>query len=149
MSIQVSEAISVDGVRRNGNCNQTLNRPVSLDTAFDRALRSGLHVSDGSLYEAEPATAEPTIELIEEVGPKDLPFDAPEGSTHVRVTYTEGSDRYVSFSPRTYTECDDYREFLVAELGRAFVDGVEVPVWQDDEPLAEALEEWVLGRRGE
>jgi hypothetical protein len=135
-------SFSVDGARRNGNRNQSAL--VSVEAAFDRALHAGgLHVSDGSLYQAEPSV---TIELIEEVTAKDLPFTAPtDCTTHVRVTYSEGSDRYVSFSPRTYEEKDDYHEYLVAELGRVYLGGVEVPVWQDDEPLAEALEEWTLG----
>jgi hypothetical protein len=140
MRNRVSEAISVAGARRNGNRNQSTL--VDLQTAFDRAIP----VNDGSIYEpVAPATAEPAIDLIEEVTARELPFTAPEATTHVRVTYTEGPDRYVSFSPRTYTEQDDYREFLCVELGRVFVDGVETPVWQDHEQLAEAIEEWTLG----
>src|SRR5689334_10303835 len=114
-------SISVAGARRNGNRNQTLNRLVSLGTAFDRAIR----VSDGSLY--VPESPAPTVDLIEEVSRKENPFHVPEATTHVRVTYTSGPDRYVSFSPRTFTEQDDYREYLVAELGRVYVDGKEVP----------------------
>jgi hypothetical protein len=124
------------------------SNPKNTLTDWPSALQAGIHVSDGSLYEAaKPATAEPEIELIEEVGPKDLPFDAPEASTHVRVTYTEGPDRHVSFSPRTYTECDDYREFLVAELGRVYRDGIEIEPGNLADDLNEALEEWTLGRR--
>jgi hypothetical protein len=126
-----------------GNPKPTLNpRFVTFEASFQEALQAGIHVSDGSIYVPEPA-----IDLIEEVTARELPFPAPDATTHVRVTYSGGPDRFVSFSPRTFTEQDDYRQYLVAELGRVYRDGVEVPVWQDDEPLAEALEEWTLGRR--
>jgi hypothetical protein len=123
------------------NNKSTSTRLVSVETAFDRALRSGgLHVSDGSLYEA----SEPAIDLIEEVTARELPFPAPDATTHVRVTYSGGPDRFVSFSPRTFTEQDDYREFLCVELGRVYLNGVEVEPGNLADDLDEALEEWVL-----
>jgi hypothetical protein len=85
------------------------------------------------------------VDLIEEVTARELPFTAPDATTHARVTYAEGPDRFVSFSPRTFTEQDDCRQFLCVELGRVYLDGAGVEPGSLDDPLAEALEEWALG----
>jgi hypothetical protein len=83
-------------------CNNKLTstRLVSVETAFDRALRSGgLHVSDGSLYVAEPA-AEPEIELIEEVGAKGLRernLPVPDCDYHLRVEFSDSTEWFISF----------------------------------------------------
>src|SRR5689334_22011525 len=84
------------------------------------------------------------IDLLEELTALALTIGfIPNCTTHVRLRYTEGPDRYVSFSPKTFTERDDYRDYRVVDLGRVYLDGVKVPVWPQDERLAEALEEWV------
>jgi hypothetical protein len=84
------------------------------------------------------------IDLIEEVMARELKLGfIPNCTTHVRVRYTEGPDRYVSFSPKMFTERDDYRDYRVVDLGRVYLDGEEREVWQRDPQLAEALEAWV------
>ena|SRR5690349_8350503 len=89
----------------------------------------------------EPSAA---IDLIEEVMARELKLGfIPDCTTHVRVRYTEGPDRYVSFSPKMFTERDDYRDYRVVDLGRVYLDGEEREVWQRDPQLAEALEAWV------
>jgi hypothetical protein len=89
----------------------------------------------------EPSAA---IDLIEEVTARELKLGfIPNCTTHVRLRYTEGPDRYVSFSPKMFTERDDYRDYRVVDLGRVYLDGVEREVWQRDPQLAEALEAWV------
>jgi hypothetical protein len=139
MRIQADSLNTASPARRNGK--NPSNNLVSLQEAFSRAIR----VSDGSIYEPVPA-----IELIAEMTARELPFAAPEASTHVRVSYSGGPDRYVSFSPRTFEEKDDYRTFLAVELGRVYVDGIEIEPGNLAIDLDEALEEWVLAdRRGE
>jgi hypothetical protein len=125
--------------------------PVSVETAFDRALQSGgIRVTDGSLYEAEPAVA---IELIEEVGPKVLRgFPVPDCAYHLRVVDSIGTEWFVSFNGRLKEDTDGERSFLEPQLWNFHIDGQAAMPDAVESLLApegiDVLEEWLLGDRG-
>src|SRR5690348_10516653 len=108
----------------------------------DAVLTPNLSVGNPNLLPAASILPEePAVDLIESVYPEKLPFPAPAESTrHVRVIYTEGPDRFVSFTPDLYTEQDDYRTHRCVDLGRVYVDGIEQNIWRANEQLAQKLE---------
>jgi glutamine cyclotransferase len=149
---QPTASFSVAPLGRNGNRNQNLNPLVSVETAFDRALHTGgLHVSDGSIYVAGPATAEPEIELIEEVGTKGLRernLPVPDCTYHLRVVDSIGTEWFVSFDGRLVEDTDGERSFLEAQLSNFYIDGMPSTHDEIERVLGprgvEALEEWLL-----
>jgi hypothetical protein len=147
MRIQADSLNTVAAARRNGKTQQTLNRPVSVETAFDRAIR----VNDGSIYEpVAPSATEPAIDLIEEVGPQGLRnFPVPPCDYHLRVEFSDGTEWFVSFDGQLKEDTDGERCFLEAQLSNFYVDGMPSDPQEVERVLApqgiEAIEEWLLG----
>ena len=128
--------LTVVADRRNEKLTST--RLVSFQEAFFRALHGRLQVSDGSVYEAEPAT----VNLLEEIYRHEVPFSIPdEAGRHFRVTYTDDSVRYVSCAPDIYPDSDGIWDFLSIDLEHVHVDGQPATL---DAELSAEIEDMIL-----
>ena len=128
------------------NTGQGLNqKPKTLEMNFrsESLLTASAAIVNANLQPVATLLPEvPAVDLVEAVNAWETPFTAPaEAHRHVRVTLTDGTERYVSFHPHVYTEQDDYRDYLLVELQHVHVDGKPA---QPDAGLEAELENWIL-----